>query len=111
MLFRSGPDGTFSADFPYSQSQFTAGLFEFGDAYVELLDRVARDGRVITGYAPGDVAAVWVERVDGTRVRASLGHGRFVAWWRGDVDSTFVVGLSPGGLEVGRKAVWVDPSL
>jgi hypothetical protein len=110
-LVRRDPDGTFSADHPFSQSKFTAGMFDFGEAYVDLLDWHAREGRFISGYAPGDVEAVWIERADGTRVRASMANGHFVAWWHGQADPTFVVALSPGGLEVGRKAVWVDPSL
>lgn len=107
-LVTRGGDGSFTASHPQSSSHFMAQQWPFGDSiWVERLG----DGRLVAGYVPGEIAAVWIERADGARVLASLGHGHFIAWWRDDIDPTVAVGLSSGGLEIGRKAVWVDPSL
>jgi hypothetical protein len=107
-LVTRGADGSYTASHPQSSSHFMSQRWQFGDSvWVERLG----DGRLIAGYVPDEVAAVWIERSDGARVLASLGHRHFIAWWKADTDPAFVVGLSPGGFEVGRKAVWVDPSL
>jgi len=62
-------------------------------------------GMLVSGRVPDGVATVWIERADGSRVRASAANGWFTAWWLGDVIPELVVGLDDGGREFRREPI------
>ena len=107
-MVRILPGGKPSVVASRSESIFSSGQHGFDEPYYEWPDTGVR---LVSGFVPDEVAAVWVELEDGTRLRASLGNDHYVAWWLAEVDPALVVGLSSTGAELGRKRVWIDPSL
>jgi hypothetical protein len=98
-LVRGNDDGTFTLVAAHEEPQFNSSGVEFG---LTSSGWIHPAGWFVSGHVPPDVTEIWLERADGSRVRASAANGRFIAWWLGDLPATAIIGLKATGIEIVR---------
>ena len=55
------------------------------------------------GHVGSDIGGVVIELADGTNLTASLGGGRFAAWWPGEAEPTRIRGFDRAGNQVANE--------